>query len=389
VSKFSVIHNEETEKLPYHINIIDEIHADENAHSRILAKLLQYKKDNNFIFLEEFLNKICGFNVPIENLKIQKVDSCGRIDIPIFDDKYFIAIENKVNGAIEQNDKEKGGGQLARYIENIKENFHIDIENIFIVYTPRYKEEPTDEIWINKEGYSYKSDFENRYKCISYNDEIYKWLKESVKPKFERKDIFLNSAISQYIDYLDGIFSLRKINSEMNMKLQNYIKEELNIDSKSLKEKLEILSNKETELNNTLSQVNQLKYKYQRTHFLNLFSEWENKLKVDFDGLSVICNKFNPVQNVISTGIKFKIENKDYAIILECNDISSENLYIGICTPVVSKEKHQISNTVEKILEGNKLIKPDNLWYGWKYTSSTKNSYEELKELITKISTLK
>ena len=29
--------------LPYNINVIDELHANENAHSRILCKLLQYK----------------------------------------------------------------------------------------------------------------------------------------------------------------------------------------------------------------------------------------------------------------------------------------------------------------------------------------------------------
>ena len=30
-------------KLPYHVNVIDELGADENAHSRILARLLQQK----------------------------------------------------------------------------------------------------------------------------------------------------------------------------------------------------------------------------------------------------------------------------------------------------------------------------------------------------------
>lgn len=31
--------------LPYNINVIDELHINENAHSRILCKLLQYKND--------------------------------------------------------------------------------------------------------------------------------------------------------------------------------------------------------------------------------------------------------------------------------------------------------------------------------------------------------
>ena len=43
-------------KLPYHLNIIDELHINENGHSRILTKLLQYKSDRGkYDFLESLL----------------------------------------------------------------------------------------------------------------------------------------------------------------------------------------------------------------------------------------------------------------------------------------------------------------------------------------------
>ena len=32
-------------KQPYHINVIDELHANENANSRILAKLFQFQNE--------------------------------------------------------------------------------------------------------------------------------------------------------------------------------------------------------------------------------------------------------------------------------------------------------------------------------------------------------
>lgn len=38
---------EAEKKLPYHVNIIDELHINENGHSRILTKLLQYKNEKN------------------------------------------------------------------------------------------------------------------------------------------------------------------------------------------------------------------------------------------------------------------------------------------------------------------------------------------------------
>ena len=41
-------------KLPYNVNVIDELHANENAHSRILIKLLQYPRDGKLPILESF-----------------------------------------------------------------------------------------------------------------------------------------------------------------------------------------------------------------------------------------------------------------------------------------------------------------------------------------------
>ena len=46
-------------KLPYHLNIIDELHINENGHSRILAKLLQYKSENQqYDMLESIIDFI-------------------------------------------------------------------------------------------------------------------------------------------------------------------------------------------------------------------------------------------------------------------------------------------------------------------------------------------
>ena len=44
----SRLYKRESEKSPYHINIIDELHANENAHTRILIKLLQFSKSGCF-----------------------------------------------------------------------------------------------------------------------------------------------------------------------------------------------------------------------------------------------------------------------------------------------------------------------------------------------------
>ena len=248
INGFKEIYDKEKGRLPYHMNLIDELHADENAHSRIFAKLLRFKENDKFPFLEKFLYDVCGFKLTVEKPEVKKVDSCGRIDIPIFDNNYVVVIENKVTDkAPDQNNP--NGGQIARYIETIKKDYGRDLKNIFVVYTPKYTREPSDECWINKDDFSYKSDFKQRFCSLSYRDKIYPWLKTEISRTIDEKDVFLRSAIEQYVDYLEGMFSLRTINEEMNMKLQDFIKKELGLEDNKPLEAIEALSEKEEELN--------------------------------------------------------------------------------------------------------------------------------------------
>lgn len=383
LTDFRIIYDDETDKLPYHINVIDELHADENAHSRIFAKLLRYKKNNKYPFLENFLNDICNFNVCIENPKIEKVDSCGRIDIPIFDKKYVVVIENKVTDKAPDQNTLKGG-QLARYIETIKNNYARNLEDIFVVYTPKYTREPSDECWENKDGFSYKDSFKSRFSSLSYKDDIYPWLKEKRLSIVEEKDIYLQSAVEQYLDHLEGIFSLRTTNKKMNMKLQEFIKQELKLIDKNPEEAIEILSDKEMEMNNAIGQIQLLKSKYQIKIVENHFQQWEKLLQIDFPNLKIIGDKFEIDNNVINVGIKFSIENKDFVAIIECNNCDKLNIYYGIGRQFVSNEKFETTESLRRILNDNELNEPEDFWYGWKYTP-LESAYYQLKNLINQI----
>ena len=46
INGFNKRYKELESRLPYHINVIDELHINENAHSRILCKLLLYQTAN-------------------------------------------------------------------------------------------------------------------------------------------------------------------------------------------------------------------------------------------------------------------------------------------------------------------------------------------------------
>ena len=113
---------------PFHINVIDELHINENGHSRILCKLLQYRtKRGNYELLESFLSFVGEKymrdekEIPLEKIKIENpiiTQELERIDLWVREKgKYAIIFENKVCGASDQE------AQIFRYIPKIR-NYH-------------------------------------------------------------------------------------------------------------------------------------------------------------------------------------------------------------------------------------------------------------------------
>ena len=382
LAEFNTIYKEEKSNLPYHINLIDELHADENAHSRILAKLLRYKENDKYPFLESFLTNLCGFQLNIEKPKVEKVDSCGRIDIPIFDEKYVVVIENKVTDkAIDQNTDK--GGQLARYIETIHENYKRPLESIYVVYTPRYTREPADECWINDKDYSYQDEFESRYCSISYRDKIYPWLKEELLSSISDNDLYLQSAITQYIDYLEGTFKLRTIDKNMNMKLQEFIKKELGLQNTQPEEAKKILSDKKKELENAITQIELLRTEYSKQMMIEQFGHWRTMLKQEFSMMTVVGDNFEIDENYINIGVEFSIKKENFVALIEWQ--TNNKIKVGIGRHFVTGKKYPASSTLNNVIkkEGLQFNDP-NWWYGWKDTSIP-NAYMRLKDLINTI----
>ena len=272
---FEKKYNELLPKMPYNINVIDELHINENGHSRILTKLLQFKnQDGKYEILESLLKYIVNV-AHCENFgkihitkPIITQEKC-RIDLWIRDSGYAIIFENKACDATDQE------AQIHRYIERtIQENY--TEEQIYVIYLPSYEKEPTDQSW----G-SYKEQFKDRYANISFRNGILYWLKNDVQPNVRQKDSLLLSAITQYIDYLEGIFSLRTINNKINMDLQGLISEQILKDAKTPKEKIMILKNKLDDISNLQNQINQMKDKYATEWLVDISKKYQANMSKD------------------------------------------------------------------------------------------------------------
>jgi hypothetical protein len=260
--------------VPYHINVIDELHANENAHSRILTRLLLYKTENkHFEVLESFIAYLVEMkreseqfsNIKIENPEITQ--ETERIDLWIRDKTYAIIIENKIHYAADQEQ------QIERYIGTTKRNGFKE-EQIFIIYLSPRGEEVSEQS-LGK----YIGKFNDRYLNLSYKDGILPWLKEKLLPNVRLKDILLRSAIEQYIDHLEGLFDMRTINNKTNMELQELIKKELGLNNNP-QENIAKLRAKQEEINFLNNQIDLLKQDNEK----EIFQNWQNSISEKYHG---------------------------------------------------------------------------------------------------------
>ena len=208
-------------KQPYHLNIIEELHINENAHSRILAKLLQYKEEGKYVFLDSLLEYIkdkqkvleCDFSkIMVASPEITQEKD--RIDVLILTGENAIIVENKVCGAVDQD------RQLDRYIEKVEEK-GIKKDNLYIVYLTKYYQKPSADTW---SGPRQKTEFSTRFCNLSYLYDILPWLEKNIS--IARNETILESALKQYINYLQ----ILKKGDKMEKELKNYFDEEFEKD---------------------------------------------------------------------------------------------------------------------------------------------------------------
>ena len=350
--------------LPYHINIIDELHINENGHSRILLKLLQYQNEQGeYTFLHSLFSYI---NVHTHSSNFSRIEikrplltqEEARIDLWLRDweSGYAIIFENKGCDAVDHEE------QLSRYInKTITEGF--SKEKIFVVYLPSYAHEPDEQSWGD-----YKKEFEERYVNLSFRDDILAWLKDDVLPNIPSSNIYLYTAVVQYIDYLEGYFLLRKINKLMIMNLDNLIIKQFELGKFSTdKERIKVLQDNINDMNEVIKSMESLQERYRQS----IFEEWKKKTKELFPELQ-------PCERGEFTDVSLTLDGKKADIFINSNP----RLYCQLeFSPSLPQEDRNILGTC---IENLKDILPDrNNLCVWKYFSP--HEYDEVFQLFIKV----
>ncbi len=365
---FSFNYNKLEKQQPYHINVIDELHANENAHSRILRGLLRQKSNDQYEILQSLIEECLPDSWQIKIEKPIVTAEQHRIDLLIQEQgKYAIIFENKINYADFQ------ANQFARYIEKMLDLGYKE-DQVFVVYIPPflYRDIP-DECWAGKRKH-YKSDFDERFTILTFKDNILPWLENNVLPNIRAKDIFLQSAVAQYIDHLQGKFGLRTINNKMNMELQEFLKQELEFGNNPV-ENIKKVEAKRKEIAKVLDQVSKLEHNTKK----EIFEQWELEIEKEFPQFNV-CHSYS---GNIFVGVKVEFGDHKFQMYVECNQ--NGDMYYGASMCPHEQKVENINQILKPIFEKiGGFDYPKGWWYAWKKTSF-ENGYIRLKTLIEEV----
>ena len=394
INEFSIHYTDLKQKLPYHINIIDELHVNENANSRILSSLLMYEDRGDYPLLKSFItNCLTSWDIevqrPISTTEEQRIDFLVREK-----NKYAIIFENKIYDAILQKN------QLARYINKMRSEGFKD-KQIYVVFLPPYYYEPDICSWQEHQDCCDSCDrtlckisqnpklrelFKEQFKIVTFRDDILKWLKDEAYPNCKQREVYLSSAMMQYIDYLEGYFDLRTINIRMNMELKDFLNEKLQLDKLSNEEKLNVLNKKTEEISRLQNQINNIKDEIIEEEDYKLWNFYLPKIQGICSSIASRLNlksdvKFaNPDTILSHFYIRFYKDEWELSIVLEKYELKRRDttfIYIGIPMEKIVDSKYK---NINKIFDRTNY--PHEHPYGWEPVNKYNGNSVALKDDI-------
>ena len=289
LSKIEVIYTNKLNEFPYQVNLLDEIHANENAHTRILTALLRYIRNGKHVILESYVDMALRLQ-NLQSLTIEKPIinfNDDFIDCFIYEvGKYAIIIENKIHWAVDQ-DK-----QIDRYISTALAR-GIPQNQIYVIYlTSDGKKEVSN--------YSYSEESKillgNRFITMNYRDNVLPWLINDILPDCPIKEDNLITAIKQYIDHLMGMFGLRNNQQDTISSITKDMENILGISTETELGKYSYYENLSRQIETVGTIVTERKQRILESYIKTLLNNLKNVIQGNgliFEGPSDLFERFS------------------------------------------------------------------------------------------------
>lgn len=311
---------------PY--NVFSMWNMSENDHTKILLALMRYKESNEsypliYSFLERFAKGCIAkdefhetkieFNAFFPNIEVDNIKKDSLIDgLITFKSNNIdkaVIIENKIFDASDQK------GQIRRYINAIKIEKKIDLNNIWVFYITSDGSKVVEEKSYKKDKENENYNIGDNFVELNYQNDITAWLKEKVLDARKYPEA-LTSVVRAYVESLEkDLFNenfFEKINYEDYTFLKGNFDKlyEVYVDSskkrsesrnnyaegKTEKEKYEETENKYYVAKKLVQVIEKDAFEAFKKCSVEILNEiWKNKLGDDFKWIvkhrSIIGNK--------------------------------------------------------------------------------------------------
>ena len=356
VEKYRKEREQKLGELPFFYNILEEVRVNENAHTRLLMRLLKHERA--FTDFASWLEKEHPLKQPLsmEGRPLIDVEFNGIDGLIRERKKYAVIVENKVCGAVDQE------RQLGRYIEQCKRLEYTE-EQIYILYlVDRPGKEPSEQTW---DGY--KEEFEGRTLVLSYTGDIIPWMQrflDALESNKQEKEKLLRSGVAQYLDYLKMTFmNSHQINMEEWLKV--YIAEKEKVELKNLSDsqiKKVLMPEFKTLKDLTLTARRLLGTPCVRDCRVKITEDWgEKSLFVDEN------------TDYFSVGIYYQLDSISFLALIEL-EVKTGNICVGFGCHHEGKDKLDsvLQGKIAEVLKNVPYHRPprsgaNNHWYWWSY----------------------
>lgn len=297
-------YGEDLLKSPFEIDLLYDALRSENlketAHSRILYRILQDEAMQK-AFLKKFLPGADSNNIDIP------YPDRDRIDLTIKGDNFFLIIENKVNYAGEQE------AQIDRYVCDVAHGkYRYPYEQIYVLYLNRDGNEPPSSYSLSDETKRLLGD---KLMVKNYREDIYSWIKSVYDQVSFDKKPYLKSTLLCYMTYLETIFNL----NEMNNMLDEELSKSLELDKKTMVEKIKVLEDQLTCMDKIRERLEAMLTNCREQRF----EEWYKQCVGVLSGKGIELTK----EGKKEFGFYFKYEGKKF----RCQVDNDGKWFWGIC----------------------------------------------------------
>lgn len=241
-------------------------------------------------------------------------DMIGKTNIvyTIKGNTFFLIIENKINGACEQQK------QIDRYVRIAQQTY--PSKQIYVLYlggeTNIFPSENSMSLEIQRL-------INDRIICRNYKDDIIKWIALAYKQVEFKDQPFLKSTLLLYKTYLENKYNINNQYKAMNNKLDKTLIEMLGLKTISLDEKINVIQDQITNIDKIKERLSDMLQDCKNQLEIRNVKDWYEQCTTVFSNNPILT-----MENNMEFGFNFMYRNTNFRCCVSFDD--NKDPYWGI-----------------------------------------------------------